>query len=130
GASYAYMTELMGTMDQTVATSVDESERIAIITLTSPGHGASGSVNSGFVRLMLVPANERERSQAQIASQLQQDMKSITGATLRTRQDPTIGDRRGGLPVQFVIQAPTLEHLEAVLPEFLQRAGNSPILSA
>ncbi len=130
GASYAYMSDVMEHLDQIVADSVAESERIAIITLTSPGHGASGSVNSGFVRLMLVPADQRERSQAQIASQLQQDMKSLTGATLRTRQDPTIGDRRGGLPVQFVVQAPTLKHLEAILPEFLQRASNSPILSA
>jgi multidrug efflux pump len=130
GASYTYMSGIMESLDEIVAESVDPSERIAIVTLTSPGHGASGSVNSGFIRLILVPANQRERSQAQIASQLQQDMKSVTGATLRTRQDPTIGDRRGGLPVQFVIQAPTLKHLEAILPEFLQRAAASPVVSA
>ena len=38
----------------------------------------------------------------------------------------SIGSRRGGLPVQYVIQAPTLEKLKEVLPEFLDKASADP----
>ncbi|HLO79952.1 MAG TPA: efflux RND transporter permease subunit [Chitinophagaceae bacterium] len=42
---------------------------------------------------------------------------------------PTIGTRYGGgMPVQFVLQAPSLDSISAVLPKFLQAARQSPKL--
>jgi multidrug efflux pump len=46
------------------------------------------------------------------------------------QQEPTIGDRRSGAPVQFVIQARNLEALERVLPPFLDRANAHPTLTS
>jgi multidrug efflux pump len=44
-------------------------------------------------------------------------------------QEQTISvNRRGGLPVQFVIQNNNLEKLRAVLPEFLEEANSNPVL--
>src|SRR5690606_821729 len=37
-------------------------------------------------------------------------------------------NRRGGLPVQFVIQHNDFEKLRTVLPEFLEEANSSPVL--
>jgi multidrug efflux pump len=54
----------------------------------------------------------------------------MPGAQVLVQQDPTIGDRRSGLPVQFVIQARNLEELEGVLPKFVERAGAHPTLTS
>lgn len=128
GASYEYMDSFMDQLIRTVSDTVPESE--AIISVTSPGHGASGSVNSGFIRLILTPSKSRERSQTEIAQDLQQALKDYTGARLRIQEEPTIGDRRSGMPIQFVIQAHTLQYLEQVLPAFLQRASESEVLNS
>jgi hypothetical protein len=37
-----------------------------------------------------------------------------------------VGDRRGGLPVQYVIQAPTIEKLKEVIPPFMDKASQNP----
>src|SRR5690606_1407627 len=38
-------------------------------------------------------------------------------------QEQTIGgDRRGGLPIQYIIQAPTLDKLKEIIPDFMQKA--------
>jgi multidrug efflux pump len=34
----------------------------------------------------------------------------------------SIGSRRSGLPVQYVIQAPNLDKLKEILPAFLEKA--------
>src|SRR5690606_9441601 len=39
----------------------------------------------------------------------------------------SIGDRRGGLPVQYVVQAQTLEKLKVVIPEFMDAVNQSPV---
>jgi multidrug efflux pump len=38
----------------------------------------------------------------------------------------SIGSRRSGLPVQYVIQAPTLDKLKEVIPTFLEKARQDP----
>lgn len=128
GASYDYMDAYMSQLERTVAEVVPESD--AIISVTSPGHGASGSVNSGFIRLMLPQAHHRERSQSEISQAIRGSLNDLTGARVRVQEEPTIGDRRSGMPIQFVIQAHTLKYLEEVLPEFLLRASNSEVLNS
>ncbi len=45
-------------------------------------------------------------------------------------QEQTIGGQRGrGLPVQYVVQAPTFERLKDVIPPFMDEAQNSPVFS-
>ncbi|MEM6362393.1 MAG: efflux RND transporter permease subunit, partial [Bacteroidota bacterium] len=39
----------------------------------------------------------------------------------------TIGNRRGGLPVQYVLQAPNLDKLQSVIPDFLAAANNTGV---
>jgi multidrug efflux pump len=50
----------------------------------------------------------------------------MTGVRTFVTQPQTIGDRRGGLPVQFVIQAADIEKLKLVLPDFVRIASASP----
>ncbi|MBC6995208.1 efflux RND transporter permease subunit [Neolewinella lacunae] len=129
GTSYemmdAYIAELVQLTD-TIA------EKESLLSVTSPGFGSSSSVNSGFVRLTLKPLEDRERSQADIATMLTEKLKNYNFARSLVIQEQTISVGRGGrgLPVQFVVQAPTLEDLKAIVPEFLARANESEIFSA
>ena len=46
-------------------------------------------------------------------------------------QEQTISvNRRGGLPVQFVIQNNNFDKLTEMLPKFLEEANNSPVFQS
>ncbi|MCE1167221.1 MAG: efflux RND transporter permease subunit [Sphingobacteriia bacterium] len=117
-------------MDQYIAKLVSLVDTIPekeyLIAVTAPG--SSGSVNSGFVRLGFSPADQRERSQQQIADWLNGIlMKENFGKAYATQEQTVGGGRRSGLPVQYVIQAPDLESLKKVIPTFLEKASNSKV---
>ncbi|HZJ73682.1 MAG TPA: efflux RND transporter permease subunit, partial [Perlabentimonas sp.] len=100
-------------------------ERKAIIALASPGW--TGSRNTGFVNMILNEPHEREKSQQQLADEIQAYLNTQTLARSFVTQDQTIrAGRGGGLPVQFVVQAPTFEQLKEVVPIFLRRAQDDP----
>ncbi|HPE18535.1 MAG TPA: efflux RND transporter permease subunit [Tenuifilaceae bacterium] len=100
-------------------------ERKAIIALASPGW--TGARNTGFVNLILTDPSERKRSQDEIANEIQAFLNTQTLARSFVTQDQTIrAGRGGGLPVQFVVQAPNFERLKEVVPIFLRRAQDDP----
>ncbi len=123
GTSYEAMDAYM----MKLATYVDTiPEKKAIIEVTSPGWSGGGS-NNGFIRLLLTQPNERERTQNQLANQISGFLKKETFARSFVVQDQTISaGRGGGLPVQFVIQAPNFEKLKEVVPVFLAKAQADP----
>lgn len=125
GATFEYMDFYVDQMIDMTQEEVPENE--SIISITSPGFGASSSVNSAFVIVKLKDAEKRERSQSEIVDALKPRIAQNTRARAFVTQPQTIGDRRGGLPVQFVIQAPNLEQLKNVLPEFQEKAQASPV---
>ncbi|MCC5908187.1 MAG: efflux RND transporter permease subunit [Balneolaceae bacterium] len=127
GATFEYMDSYVDQMISTIRENVPE--LYAINTVTSPGFGAAGSVNSAFGFLTLVPQRERERSQQEIADELTGILRGLSGAQTFVTQPQSIGSRRGGLPVQFVLQTQTLEELEEIVPEFLDAANNHPAFS-
>ncbi|HRJ31425.1 MAG TPA: efflux RND transporter permease subunit [Cyclobacteriaceae bacterium] len=124
GATYEYMDRYVYAITDSVNGGWIP-ERQGTISVTAPGF-AGGGVNSGFVRVMLTDAQQRSRSQQQVVDDVTRKMRNITGVRTFVTQAQTIGDRRGGLPVQFVIQAPELENLKEVLPEFVSQATASP----
>ena len=106
-------------------------EKLYLLSVTSPGFGASVSVNSGFIRLMLSPPGDRSKTQMELANELRAHLARYTMARSFVVQQPTIGAGQGGargLPVQFVLQAPNLEKLEEFVPLFLQEARQHPAL--
>jgi multidrug efflux pump len=126
GTSFEYMNNfLRGIIDQAEALPETES----VLAVTAPGFGASSSSNSGFVRVTLKDPANRSRSQMQIADSLSNVFKSETGARIFINQEQTIGDRRGGLPVQFVVQAINFEKLKEVVPVFFEKAQAHPAFS-
>ncbi len=128
GATFDYMDKVIDEMTVEFIDQIPEEEREGIITVTSPGFGTA-STNSGFLRVILKDASERERSQQEIYEQVTKILSKFTAVRAFATQPQSIGDRRGGLPVQYVIQAPTLDKLKEVIPEFMEKVGQSPVFS-
>jgi len=118
-----YMMEIMRVLDSIP-------EKKTALTVTAPSFGSNTAVNTGFARVALVTPDKRTKSQQQIADEITAEMKKRTFAKVFVGQQQTIGgDRRGGLPLQYVIQAPTFEKLKEKLPEFMQQAQSNPKFS-
>ncbi|MDP2162441.1 MAG: efflux RND transporter permease subunit [Flavobacterium sp.] len=127
GATYDYMDRFMQEISQLITDSIPE-KKVSLI-VTSPGFSA-GSVNRGFARLSLIDPADRERSQKEIAQKLTGLTKNYNDAKSSVSEQPTISvNRRGGLPVQFIIQAKNFEMLEEKIPEFMEEASKDPTFS-
>ncbi|HAH56587.1 MAG: efflux RND transporter permease subunit [Lentimicrobium sp.] len=121
GATFDYMDKYMTEVTQMIQEKVPESQ--ALITITSPGW--SGGTNSGFIRIKLVNPDKRERSQQELAGVISREVKKFSSARAYVAQDQSIGGGGGGLPVQYVIQAPNLEKLKKILPDFMAEVQKS-----
>lgn len=128
GTTYEFMEGYMNEFVDSVMNNVPEGD--VVISITSPGFGASSSVNSGFIRLRLVDADKRERSQGEVASAITKIAEDLNDARTFVIQDQSIGTARGGLPVQYVLQAPNLDRLKEVIPLFLEQARQNPTFTA
>ena len=121
GATFEYMDQYMTEVTKMIQEKVPESQ--ALISITSPGW--SGGTNSGFVRIKLVNPDERKRSQQELAGVLSKELRKFSAARAYVAQDQSIGGGGGGLPVQYVIQAPNLEKLKEILPSFMSEVQQS-----
>lgn len=124
GASFEYMDQYMNQLIAFVQEEVPETK--STISVTSPGFGASTSVNSGFAFSILVPPDQRKRSQQEIADDLSEKVSNLSGARTFVSQEQTIGRNRGGLPVQYVLEAANIDKLKQVIPTFLEEARKDP----
>ncbi len=122
GATFEYMDAYIMDLVRTFQREVPEAE--AILSFTSPGFGGGGA-NSANSFLILKPPDQRERSQQELADQVTARVKEFSAARTFVVQEQSIGGR-GGLPVQFVLQAPNFEKLKDRLPVFLAEARKRP----
>ena len=125
GATFSFMDQVITDLNTQLEKELPKSEVASMTSMTSPGWGTANT-NSGFIRLMLTNASERSRTQQEIFTQINGSLKGVTAVRAFAQQPASIGDRRGGLPVQYVIQAPTLEKLKAVIPKFMEKAAQNP----
>ncbi|RYD70226.1 MAG: efflux RND transporter permease subunit, partial [Sphingobacteriales bacterium] len=129
GASFDYMDRFMMELNQMVNDSFPEKKVNLVI--TSPGFRGTGGANTGMMRIALKDPHDRERSQKEIAEALTKQTRKFSGARTFIIEQPTISvDRRGGLPVQFIIQAPNFEKLQEKIPAFMEEASKDPTFAA
>ncbi|KAB2880108.1 efflux RND transporter permease subunit [bacterium] len=126
GASYDYTTRFMNNLVEFVNDSLPEKK--VFLTVTAPGFAGTGAVNTGFARVVLTPPEERYRTQQEIANYISANLRRFPEARAFVIQEQTIavGGGRGGLPVQYVLQAPNFEKLREVVPKFLEEARKDP----
>jgi multidrug efflux pump len=126
GTSYDAMDKYMDRLTKMILDSVDE--KSTILTMTAPGFSGAGAVNAGSIRIALVDPENRERSQQEIVDMVNRNLKKFPEGKAFTVLEQTIAvNRRGGLPVQFVIQNNDFEKISKVLPQFLEQAGKSSV---
>ncbi len=126
GATFEYMDNYV--KELTAFVDKESPERVGMVSVTAPGFGNNG-VNSGFVRVILSDPDKRNRTQQQIVDDITMKSRKFSGVRTFVTQAQTIGDRRGGFPLQFVIQAAEIDQLKKVLPEFMTKAQSSPLFA-
>ncbi|HEX8659707.1 MAG TPA: efflux RND transporter permease subunit, partial [Hymenobacter sp.] len=123
GASFEFMDAYMAQITKLALDSAGAGLS-SVFTVTSPGFG--GGSNSGIARVLLTNANERTRTQNDVAKTMTNGVKRLSAARTSVSQDQSIGSGGGGLPVQFVIQTQDFEKLRAAVPKFLDLARQDP----
>ena len=84
------------------------------------------SSGSGNIRITLKDLADRDYTQMEVAEKLTKAVSTKTKARAFVQQQSSFGGRRGSMPVQYVIQAVSIEKLQEVLPEFLRRVHDNP----
>ena len=117
GATYEYMRDYTESINLMADTLVPESKYIT----------ARVSSGRGNIQIALNDIATRERTQMEIAEILSAETKKQTKARAFVQQQATFGNRRGGMPVQYVLQATTIDRLQDILPKFMEKVYESPI---
>lgn len=128
GTSFEAMDAYIDKLNQLILDSVPETK--VLISVTAPGFTGAGSVNSGFVRPLLVDPDQRTRSQQEIVDVINRNLPKYNEGRAFAIQEQTISvNRRGGLPVQFVLQNNNFDKLKEILPKFLEEAQKNPVFA-
>ncbi|OGU67886.1 MAG: acriflavin resistance protein [Stygiobacter sp. RIFOXYC12_FULL_38_8] len=120
GSTYNFTYNYMERLNNLLEEKTPEIESILSGVALGMGGGAN---NTGFIRLSLVEREKRNRTQQQIYDDLSKQVNKLSDGRTFVVQSQTIGTQRGGgLPVQYVVQAPTIEKLREVIPTFMEEA--------
>lgn len=100
-----------------------------VVLAFAPGFGGGGS-NASFISMGLVDANERKRSQNDIAQQMTRMFRKFNNVRAFATQEQTISvglGGRGAQPVQFVLQNLNFDKLKEKIPQFMDEVRKNPI---
>ena len=120
GTSYDAMDKFMDKLSNFLLDSIPEKRYM--VSMTAPGFTGSGSANSGFVRIVLSNPSERNRSQQDIVNWVNKVVPRFNQGRAFAIQEQTISvNRRGGQPVQFVLQNVDPERSRKYCPNFSKK---------
>ena len=117
GVTYEYMRDYTEEINRLADSIMPDAEFIT----------ARVSSGSGNIQISLKDINERDYSQMDVAEKLSKAVQKKTDARAFVQQRSSFGGRRGGMPVQYVLQATNIEKLQEVLPTFLAKVYESPV---
>ena len=117
GVTYEYMRDYTEDINRLADSLMPDAEFIT----------ARVSDGGGNIQITLKNLAERAYSQMEVADRLSKAVRTKTDARAFVQQQSTFGGRRGSMPVQYVLQATTIEKLEEVLPKFMARVYDNPV---
>lgn len=129
GTDFDFMNRTTQEVVQMILDSIPANERYIVLSF-APSFASSGGANSAFISMGLVDASKRERSQDDIAKQMNRMFRGYTNVRVLTIQEQTISvglGSRGGLPVQFVLQNLNFDKLVKYVPLFMDEVSKSPV---
>ena len=112
GASYEYIRDYTEDINNLVDSIIPDAESVT----------ARVSSGSGNIRITLKDIKDRDYTQMEVAERISQAIRNKTKARAFVQQQSSFGGRRGSMPVQYVLQAVSIEKLEKVLPAFLRKS--------
>jgi len=116
GVTYEYMRDFTEDINLTIDSLVPEKKYLMARVWSGQGN----------INVSLVDIKDRKRSQMDIVDELSRILKKKTKARVFVQQTTSIGNQRGGMPVQYVLQATSIEKLQDVLPKFMARVNDDP----
>jgi len=119
GATYEFMLSYADDLARLVEENVPE--RVSYTTMIRGG-------SFGNIRIILRKPDQRKKTQQEIADQLSADLRTKTKARAFVMQQSTFGGRRAGMPVQYVLQATSIDKLREILPVFMSKVMQSNVL--
>ena len=117
GVTYEYMRDYAEDITATADSIMPDAE--AITTRIFSGNGN--------IQITLKDLKDRDYSQMEVAEKLSRVVQKKTKARAFVQQQSTFGGRRGGMPIQYVIQATNIEKLEKILPIFMAKVYENPV---
>ena len=117
GVTYEYIRDYTEDINQLVDSIVPDAEAVT----------ARVSSGSGNVRITLKDMQDRDYTQMEVAEKLSKAVQKKTMARSFVQQSSSFGGRRGGMPVQYVLQATNIEKLQEVLPKFMAKVYENPV---
>jgi HAE1 family hydrophobic/amphiphilic exporter-1/multidrug efflux pump len=122
GTSYE---DMKGELKKAISIMQDSFPEHAFTWGSVPGYGGGSGNSSASGRLGLVDKEDRERTQSQIAIDLNKKMKGFKNVRVFAIEEQTISVgmmSRGSLPVQFIIQNLDFQKIKTAIPKFLETA--------
>lgn len=116
GVTYEFIRDYTEDLNQLVDSILPDAESVT----------ARVSGGSGNVRITLKDMKERDYTQMEVAEKLSKAVQKKTKARAFVQQSSSFGGRRGGMPVQYVLQATNLEKLQEILPKFMAKVYENP----
>jgi multidrug efflux pump len=116
GATYEFNLSYIDDIAKTINELVPE--RTGVISMIRGG--------GGNVRVTLAGPKNRKRTQQEIADQLSSVLRKKTKARAMVMQQSTFGGRRAGMPIQYVLQATSIDKLREVLPAYMTKVMEDP----
>ena len=116
GITYEYIRDYTEDINRLVDSLVPDAKAVT----------ARVSSGSGNIQIMLKDIKERDYTQMEVAEQITKAVRSKTKARSFVQQSSSFGGRRGGMPVQYVLQTTSIEKLQEVLPVFLAKVYDNP----
>lgn len=117
GVTYEYIRDYTEDINQLVDSILPDAESVT----------ARVSSGSGNVRITLKDMKDRDYTQMEVAEQISKAVQKKTKARSFVQQSSSFGGRRGGMPVQYVLQATNIEKLQEVLPVFMAKVYENPV---
>ncbi|MDR0976617.1 MAG: efflux RND transporter permease subunit, partial [Prevotellaceae bacterium] len=116
GVTYEYMRDYTEDLNDLVDSIIPDAEAVSARVFSG----------SGNIQITLKDMKDRHYTQMEVAEELTAAAQRKTKARAFVQQSSSFGGRRGGMPVQYVLQATNIEKLQEILPTFMAKVSENP----